>query len=341
MISILILKEKKENRKKSNSNKYFYKFILKQLIFSLIICILSVLNSDIISSPIEKLTPNTCKVFEPFEYEIEKLDGFEFILPPIGDIPSEKEDISIGEVLSHLDKDRSVVIKFRIFQSGSFNIPVSWKNLQTNEIIQSKLKMEIVSSLSKDDNQQPAKMDEPIEFGKFLWYKLIFVILFCIGLVYLIYFLYKYYQKRPLDAILEIPNELTMDDILDAKWNQFISNQTNSKKQFAYLLTEMLQKKLQFNHKSFQTKKDLNELVNTLDQKKKNVLQQAMITDTILLEKIYQTLPIDLAKIREMKVFLLISKYTSNSETIEKHEAEQIYFEWKNLMNSVNEEIKK
>jgi hypothetical protein len=326
----------KEN-KKLKLKKYLFNFINKKKILLIFLSFISILNSDIISSPSESLNPNTCKVFETFQYHIEKIDGYEYNLPPLGDINSTDEGISIGEVLSRTEKDKKIVITFRIFQSGTFPIPVSWKDLQTQEIIPSKLKIHILSSLTKNDDGKPAVMEEPIVFGKFLWYRLIIVISVFIGLGYLTYYLFNQYKKRPVDAILEFPKEITLDDILESKWNHLISKPPIYKKQFAYLLTDMLQRKMQISHKFTPSKINSSRYEISIKEPTTTVLQQATITDTVLLEKIYQSLPIHISKIREMKVFLLISKYTSNLETMDKDEAEKMYLEWKNLMNSIHE----
>jgi hypothetical protein len=308
-------------------------FLVLLLKFSLVFILFFIPTHDINAQPTEQVSKEECKVYEIFQYKITWQDDYTVDLPTEGDILSEELELVIGEVLKIDKSEKQATIDFRIFKAGEFQIPVQWKQEESTEVIQSKIKVNVLSTISESDSEGSSDYQEPISFGNFLWYRLIIIITFALILIYGIYTIYQKYQSRPLDAILEEVTIVPLDDILEAKFHKLIDQNNLTKKEFAYFMTELIQSKIpkadkQIIHTS-KTENLKSQEIKLQDSNSK------IITDSDLLEKIYKSYPISTDDLRKMKVFFLFAKYSNTNETISKDEAKSMYDEWQRIMHTI------
>jgi hypothetical protein len=266
----------------------------------------------LLSDPIEKVSPEQGKVLDSFRYSWEWEDEKgEISIPEEGDLTPNNSEMPIAEVLSRkitkLDGKTHAEFTIRYFLPGEYMVPVYWTLEKTKERVESTKSFKVVSALSQNEIQE-AEEFPPILFGKFLWHRLILILL-AIGLVVVsAYYLFIYFKNKPIDVIvLEEPPPITSKEQLDSKIRKLFSYNKIHKKEFAYLLTEYL--------KSSYSAKFGEDLFS--------------YTDSKLLEKIYKSSPIHHSDLRETKVFFLYSKYLPNEDYLEIEEAKSILDQWK------------
>lgn len=285
------------------------------------------------AQPIEKLSQEECKVFEIFQYTINWEEEYSIEFPKEGDIISEELNLVIGEVLKIQIEAHKAIIDFRIFKPGEFTIPIQWKNSQSAAYVFSEKKIRILSAISEKDSDEPSDYEDPIAFGNFLWYRLFLIFILFVLLVYCIYILYKRYYSRPLDAIIEEPYTVPIDDILEDKFNSLIRKENLTKKEFAYFMTEFIQSKIP-------KSKEIITLKAPLEYQSGIGLNQdqtyaKIITDADLLENIYKSYPMSTEDMRRMKVFFLFAKYSDTNDSISAEEAKSMFEQWKQIMNTI------
>lgn len=261
----------------------------------------------------EKITPKQAKVLDVFTYTIEYGEDLKLNLPEIGDIAPDKASLPIAEIISietdrnkDTDYEKITNIKIRFFVEGEYTAPISWEDVGSGEIQNSEESFIIVSQLTDEDREE-ADVIPPLEFGKFLWYRLIIVIFALVGLGIGGYYLFLFFKNRALDAIVETPFEPPVEEWVDKKFRDLFSRDTVSKKEFAFLLTEFLK---------LQSTRKFGEDFNSL-------------TDSRLLDKIYKSSTVNQKSVQDAKFFFLYSKYSPNSERMESEEARKILDQWK------------
>lgn len=266
----------------------------------------------LLSTPIEKVNPEQGKVLDSFRYSWEWEEGkAEIFLPEEGDLIPNNSDMPIAEVLSRKIKKENGKVRaeftIRYFSPGEYMIPVYWIIEETKERIESTKSFKVGSALPQDEIKEADEFP-PIAFGKFLWYRLILILLGTGIFLIAAYYLLIYFRNRPIDAIvLEDPPPISEKERLDSKIRKLFSYKKIQRKEFAYLLTEYLK-----NSYSEKFGEDLSSF-----------------TDSRLLEKIYKSSPIHHSDLRETKVFFLYSKYLPNEEYLDLEEAKNILEQWK------------
>ncbi|WCL47618.1 hypothetical protein [Leptospira sp. GIMC2001] len=282
------------------------------ILCSLVYSINALRATDLI--PEEKLESDEVVVYDTARYTIQWEDGWEVSLPTIGELQSENNEMSFGEILSVDLEKRKATIQLRYFLSGEFYVPVSWKLPDSDAWVESQKTIKVKSSIADGESSTEEDAIAPIEFGKFLWHRLILLTLFFLLILVGLIYAYRHWKNQPLDAIIETRPPIPDDEKWNLKIQKFFKDPEISKKQFAFFLTEYLKWKL-----SIALESDLS-----------------MKSDSELLEVIFNRSSIPQEELREVKWFLLVAKFTPLLETFSQEEAKKFWDRWANLISGIH-----